>query len=78
MNDNELTDLIVERALCYLYGDDIHPEIGMGMGYATAVDLAVKDVNKEAERWKRSVSISAEMINVCRTRVEKKRREMGR
>jgi len=78
MNNSELTDLIVEKSLAYLYGDDLNPEPGMGMGYATAVGLAVEEIKKEAERWRRSISISTKMINVCRKRVEKKRREMGR
>lgn len=51
MFDADLVKLLADRAVAFLDYDDDHPDVGMGMSYDTAIELAEKDVYKEAARW---------------------------
>ena len=62
MKAKQLFDLLVKYTIDQLDYDDAHPNVGMGMGVARAVDIAVKLVTKEAERWDNSISIGPRVI----------------
>lgn len=51
MERNDLIKLVADNAIEHLRYDDAHPDVGMGMGFNTAIDLAEKDVYNEAARW---------------------------
>ncbi len=51
MFDADLVKLIVDKAIDHLEYDDEHPSVGIGMSYDTAIELAEKDVFREAARW---------------------------
>ena len=41
------TKEVVEVALAYLHGDDVNPDVGMGMFPQTAIRYAVNDLTKK-------------------------------
>ena len=51
MTDDELSELVIRKALAILRWDDANPDVGMGMSYASAFDEAVKECLEEAVRW---------------------------
>ena len=48
---NKTEQWIIDAALGYLRYDDAHPNVGMGMHYGTAVDLAIDDAAVEARTF---------------------------
>ena len=51
MDRDQLIDLVVDHAMAYLRDDDRNPDVGIGMGLLSAIDLAEKSVLQEAARW---------------------------
>jgi hypothetical protein len=48
MNLNGYEQYVADLALGYLRGDDVNPEVGMGMFPTTAIDHAIRDFKKTA------------------------------
>lgn len=51
ISDQDLIEILTEKALAYLRGDDANPDIGWGMRYDEAIELAESDIVREAARW---------------------------
>ena len=71
MNRSELIDLLANRMLGILAYDDAHPEVGMGMFWGHAFELAKDAVQKEAARWDRDIpydinQLEKEVIDLVR------------
>jgi hypothetical protein len=48
---NKLETIIFERVLEILRRERDNPEVGMGMLFDTAIDLAVNSLTREAAKW---------------------------
>lgn len=46
-----LVEILREKAQGYINYDNAYPDVGMGLGYDTAIDMAQEAVYKEAARW---------------------------
>ncbi len=51
MEHNMLVDIIFKKAMAQLQYDDAYPDVGMGMSYTEAIELACKETFAEAARW---------------------------
>lgn len=76
MNQSQLIQLVVDKAVAHLEWDDAHPDVGMGMFISTAVSLAEQSVLKEAARWNSIEALRLDfdrIREVVTTEVRKKR-----
>lgn len=81
MKEAELIQLLTEKAIVFLEEDDRNPEVGWGMNYGTATDLAFKEVFNEAARWNSLAALQLVLTEDIRDKVrlkisEKRRRNM--
>lgn len=51
MEFEALVELLREKAQGYINYDNAYPDVGMGLGYMVAIDMAQEAVLKEAARW---------------------------
>lgn len=82
MEEPELIELVVKKAIGYLEYDDVNPDVGMGMLISTAIDYAQEDILEEAARWNSLAALKLNFTNdiraVAAAAIKEKRRRRFR
>jgi hypothetical protein len=73
IDEKDLVDMLVERAIQLLESDDANPQVGFGLFISTAIEMAAGTLMEEATRWRRNIFISIGMKTTARNIVTKKR-----
>ena len=78
MKEAELIELLTDKAVIFLNEDDRSPDVGWGMSYSKAIDLAFKEVFDEAARWNSLAALQLDLTedirDKARIRLAQKRR----
>jgi hypothetical protein len=74
IDEKDLVDMLVERALQLLANDDANPQVGFGLFITAAIEMAADTLMEEAKRWRRNIFISLGMKATAKEIVKKKRK----